>query len=180
MPRKLAMLWTRANFCDVHLKKDTGLFPLYLAKSYGLSAEIVFTESAKSTMQTDIDGILKLQKIPKKSVFGQAPSFSISHFFRWYSFIAPYVSYIKQNRNTVTHYMFFHATDNSLILAWLARKYNKNAKIWVKMDANIAAARGLAFLFSKQRNLKHTIKQFLFKRLFKSVDLLSTESQANY
>ncbi|MBR1714950.1 MAG: glycosyltransferase [Treponema sp.] len=180
MPRKLAILWTRANFCDVHLKKDTGLFPLYLAKSYGLSAEIVFTESAKSTMKTDIDGVVALTKVPKKTVFEGAPSFSIFHFFRWYSFIAPYISYIKQNRNTISHYMFFHATDNSLVLAWLASRYNKNAKIWIKMDANIAAAKGLAFLFSRQRSVKHTIRQFLFKRLFKSVDLLSTESQSTY
>ena len=161
-------------------QKDTGLFPLYLSKSYGLPAEIVFTESDKGTMKTDIDGVVALTKVPKKTVFEGAPSFSIFLFFRWYSFIAPYISYIKKNRDTVSHYMFFHATDNSLILAWLVKRYNKNARIWLKMDANIAAAKGLDYLFSRQRNLKHTIKQFLFKRLFKSVDLLSTESQTIY
>ena len=76
--------------------------------------------------------------------------------------------------------MFFHATDNSLILAWLARKYNKKVKIWVKMDANLEAARGLVFLFSKPKTIKHAIRQFLFKELFKSVDLLSTESRITY
>ena len=128
MARRLAMLWTRTDFCDVHLKKDTGLFPLYISKTYGLPAEIVFTESARSTEETDIENVVTLTKIPKKGCFENAPSFSIFHFLRWYRFLAPYISYIKFNKNNVSHYMFFHATDNSLVLAWLARKYNKNVR----------------------------------------------------
>ncbi|MBR1536292.1 MAG: glycosyltransferase [Treponema sp.] len=180
MPRKLAMLWTRRDFCDVHLKKDTALFPLYISKAYDFPAEIIYTESTKSTSLTDLEGAVTLTRIPKKTDFEDFPSFSIFHFFRWHTFIAPYISYIKQNRKAVSHYMFFHATDNSLILAWFAKRNNKNVKIWLKMDANMAAAKGLAFLFSKPKSAKHAIRQFIFKQLFKSVDLLTTESQSTY
>jgi len=64
--------------------------------------------------------------------------------------------------------MFFHQTKYTLLLAHYAKKYNPQIKTYVKSDA-------------KDPNFfKSKIAFFLFRKLFSSIDLISTETMEGY
>lgn len=176
MQQKLVLLLPWVTFADVHLKKDTGLFPLYMAKVYGIPAEIVFTDSPESTTAESIEGVVKISRFTNTHHFQEPPT--LRHPIQWLQFMKPYTDFIKKNKHTVSHYMFFHASEKSLLLSFFAKKCNKTVKTYIKLDANQKAVQGLAADFSKACTGKKRLRQKMLLPLFKKLSLLSVETRS--
>lgn len=171
---KLVELLPWTEFLDVHLKKDPGLFPIYISKYYNIPYEIVYIKSNNnSTKVTDLPNngkIIGLKPIQKKRITKLT---DIRRIF----FLLPLIIYIIKNRKSISHYLLFHATDNSLTLAFFIKLFSPKAKIWLKMDANHKGLTDFISLINKNTSIKQKILSKRYKNLIKKIDLISVETK---
>lgn len=155
MKKKFVTYFDRME--DIHLNKDVGLAPFYIAKTYNLDLEYI-TGS----------------KCIEKSFRG----YKIIQIKRWISssynlFI--YI-YLLKNINKIDYLMTFHCRTYNLLLGFVYKILNPNGKFYIKLD--------LGNSDEFQRELKlYKIKDLKLKFFFyflKYVDLISAERREVY
>lgn len=164
----LVLFYMRGHFSAVHLKKDVGLFPLYLKKEYFDSAEIV-------KIGTDDKTDYSTKELKVKNLFYEPrvndDSFQHSKAFElkcvWKSFL-----YLLK-RKDITHIMMFNVTRYTLGLSLLVKIFMPKRKTYLKLDANTDVATQLA-------ELPKDFKRKLFYKLIAFSDIISIETRQNY
>lgn len=158
--KKLLVLLPWAEFLDVHLVKDVGLFPEYFSKEYDIPVDFIFLDNAKTgTKKNEYNGI-KLIKLNPLDKTGTVPRF-LNHPFKFLSFLKIFTDFLKENNNVYSHIMMFHINSTTLFFARFIKKLNKNIKIYIKADA--------ASFTNKQ--------WYYFKNIIRMADALSIESE---
>lgn len=174
---KLVELLPWTELLDVHLKKDPGQFPLYVSKFYNVPFELVFIKCNKNSTKkkyiSDTGSIVALKPILKKKITKLTD-------FRRLFFLLPLIIYIIKSRKKVSHYILFHATDNSLTLAFFIKLFNPKAKIWLKLDANIENLKSFVKLVDSRKTLKQKIISSRYRFLLPKIDLLSAETKLTF
>ncbi|MBB5225253.1 glycosyltransferase family 1 protein [Treponema ruminis] len=184
MPKIVELLpWK--SFLDVHLKKDPGLFPKYLSQEYQLPYEIVFmdADTESSTKIRDIDNYGLISRINSPTRCKEQPDYipyPFEDFKNWRIFIKPFINYIWKNRKSNSHYILFHNNDNTVVLAFFIKLFNKKAKIWLKMDANKTNLERKISDMHRCGGLKARLKSFAYKKIYRKIDFLSTETEETY
>ncbi|MEE3410071.1 MAG: glycosyltransferase family 4 protein [Treponema sp.] len=174
---KLVELLPWTELLDVHLKKDPGQFPLYVSKFYNVPFELVFIKCNKNSTKkkyiSDTGAVLALKPILKKKITKLTD-------FRRLFFLLPLIIYIIKSRKKVSHYILFHATDNSLTLAFFIKLFNPKAKIWLKLDANLENLKSFVKLVESRKTIKQKIISSRYKFLLSKIDLLSAETKLTF
>ena len=164
----LVLFYMRGQFGAVHLKKDVGLFPLYLKKEYFDSAEIVkIGTDDKTDYSTEELKVINLFYEPRVNddLFQHSKKFELKCV--WKSFL-----YLLKHKE-FTHIMMFNVTRYTLGLSFLVKLLMPKRKIYLKLDANTKIAETLS-LPPKSFRLK------LFYRLVSCADIISVETSQNY
>ena len=131
---------------------------------YKLDSEILMFDnpSEKMTRITNYDGV-RIKKIENTSGYLAIPT--IKHVFHFFSYLAPFKRYIKENAKTWNYVMLFHANGVTYTLVKWIRHYNSKVKIYVKGD--ISSFSG--------KTQKKIVKSFIRQNVY-----FSTESEALY
>ena len=139
---------------DIHLKKDVGMIPYMMSKYYGYESYLVSYKNGDYPHINEMTG-LNLRFIPR--ITGNETIDSML--------------YIIRNAKKIDILHTFH-THRTRLLA-LYKFLNKNGISYLKLDANFKSIRSL---YDKSKK-KIDVKFFLLKRLLKSVDIISAESE---
>ncbi len=154
---------------DVHLNKDVGSVPYYIAKKNNLDLEYFTGDECK---KTNFRGF-NIRKI------NRFPSFKINLFFYYF---------LLTNRNKVDLLITLHCRWYNLILGYFFKFLNPKGKYYIKADQNLDRNEDLRNL----ANYKVTFKKFDLKLLIKRevnsffykflihVDYLSFEQNCTY
>jgi len=173
---KLCELLPWTEFLDVHIKKDPGLFPIYISNHYKIPFEIAYIHgNNKSTKISNLDnGIIKpLRPIIKHRII---KLFDLRRIL----FLFPLILYVFKNRKTNTHYLLFHTTENSFALIFFIKLFNPHAKIWLKLDANLEGLKNFLDNINKKNTFKEKLLFTRYRHLLSKIDLISTETQCTY
>ena len=159
---------------DIFLKKDVGLFPIFL-KKYFSEVEIIYIhQSASQKLPSEYRGI-------KNTVIGNVRKYQygrISKFFQLIHMNQIACNYISANKD-ITHFMLFHWTNNHLNLIRKLKKINPELKIYLKLDcSNSMAERMNKDILHK--SLRGRIFGNLIDKCLSLIDLLSTETQQTF
>lgn len=159
--KKLLVLLPWAEFLDVHLVKDVGLFPEYLSAEYKIAVDFVFLDNKKTgTKKNEYKG-MKLIKLNPLDNTGTVPRL-LNHPFKFFSFLKIFTDFLKKNEHIYSHIMMFHINSTTLFFARFIKKLDKNIKIYIKADV-----------------ASFTKKQWAhFEKIISIVDSLSIESEA--
>ena len=182
---KIVALLPWKSFQDVHLKKDPGLFPKYISYEYKIPYEIVFMDAdpSFSTSKNTIDSFGKIIHVTPPLTCKQSPNYipyPFEDFKNWRIFIKPFINYIWKNRKSNSHYILFHNNDNTVVLAFFIKLFNKKAKIWLKMDANKTNLERKISDMHRCGGIKAKLKSFAYQKIYRKIDLLSTETEETY
>jgi glycosyltransferase involved in cell wall biosynthesis len=140
--KRLVLLLPWTNYLDVHLKKDTGLFPVYFSKEYNIPVEIVFFDGfTGSTKETFHRGVAIRKIKPPKGVT-TVPSLKKSP-FKFFSLLSKMFHFIKRESKSISHIMLFHLTYYSVFLCLYIKIRYPRIKIYIKMDTDETGARYL-------------------------------------
>lgn len=177
--------WT--DFLEVHKKKDPVLFPETLFYEYNIPYEIIYYAGQyRNKTKSESNFVFKnstngtITKLFGKNNFSTPPLFSISTLKNWIIFINPFIKWIFCNRKKISHYMFFHKNNNTFFLMVIAHLFNKNAKIYLKLDATQRVAHDIVHLVSEYSSIKTKIRCFLYRYVFSIADFISVETEACY
>ena len=164
----LALFYLRGEIKEVHLKKDVGLFPLYLGKEYFDSTEIV-------KIGTKDEASLTLGDIKFRDLFFEErvddDSFMHSKKYELKCVIKSFF-YLLKHKN-ISHIMIFNVTRFSLGLSFLVKIFMPKRKIYLKLDANTDIAKSLSEKPKK-------ITQKIFYNFVSFIDFISVETQQNF
>lgn len=152
-----------------YLYKDVGLVPLYLSKEYALKAKIIYFNSKKKLEKSNFNGIelvklKKLKVVERNSKYDKFGVITNINFAR----------YIIKHSKEINFLMFFHFNLEKLILIFLYKLFNKNGKIYSKLDITIHSVR---FYNQDFTNIFRKIQIFFLKNILKRFDLISCETK---
>ena len=171
---KLVLFFTRP-FEAVHLKKDVGLFPLYL-KRYFDEVEIAYF--SLSQIENDIPDEYKGLKLVK---LGKIKDFYIRGYRQYFQRNKTKKIFIKHIRDDskITHIMFFHWSYTKLYYVNAIKNVYPKIKIYLKMDCDIPFAEQV----SNKWAIRHSgIKGLLYNRILfrgmKNLSLITAETEA--
>lgn len=175
--KNLVLLLPWIEFLDVHLKKDTGLFPEFLAREYGLRYRIVFTDvSPRNTNVQAISDLGMIERIPASQRNLEVPPEIDRGFVQWIRFMVPYIKFVLRTRKSVSYFMMFHLNKNTLFLVMMIKLLNRRARVWVKADASNAAIMFLQSTLSQDKLLWSKIKHHIYKSIYHKIDMISVET----
>lgn len=165
--KKLVELFIVPEFKKVHLTKDVGLVPYYLAKNYGLEAEIVFTNKVKEDIPNKFRGV-KLVELPYKKVnklLNKLDKFKILENFN-------FLKYLLKNAHKIDILVLFHFNKKKIPIVLLYKFLNKTGKIYLKMDIEVDTI--------KSKTQMNFFKKYYGKILVKNIDIFSCETREAY
>ena len=168
---KLALCWF-TRFENVLLKKDVGLFPIYLKKYFEEVFILYFTSKDDETIPQEykgckficIDGggISEKMTSPLKDIF----------------LANKFCSYFKHHKD-ISHILVFHWGLEHLYFASKIKKINPCCKIWMKLDSSIDGAERIIYELGVPS--KTPFRKYLRKHIqnagIKAVDLFSAETK---
>jgi glycosyltransferase involved in cell wall biosynthesis len=166
--KKLILLLPWTEYLDVHLKKDTGLFPVYFAKTYNMPVEIVFFESPLSTQITSHRGVAIRRLKSIKGIINPPGLFKQP--FKFFKFLLRIFGFIKKENNVISHIMLFHLTSYTAFLCIYIKMRYPHIKTYIKLDMSESGARRLA----GHGNLFQNI---IWYNLIPHIDLISAETK---
>lgn len=175
--KKIIELLPWVDFLPVHLKKDPGLFPEYLSKTYDTPFEIVCISSA--------DKKIHREQIAPKGTLVKLPRFTKKQHKKLtdpcrFLFLFPLIKYIWKNRKCSTNYILFHATDNTLTLAFFIKLFSPASKIWLKLDASPTSLNDLCKQIETKNSLKKKILSARYRYLYSKINLITAETSDTY
>jgi glycosyltransferase involved in cell wall biosynthesis len=165
--KKMLLLLPWTEYLDVHLKKDTTLFPVYFAKIYKIPVEIVFFDSPVSTKITSYRGVTLRRLEPVKGII--SPPSLFKRPIKFLKFLLRMFEFIKKENGAISHIMLFHLTYYTAFLCLFIKKKYPHIKIYIKLDMTEFEARRLA----EHGNL---FQFFLFRNIIPHIDLVSSET----
>lgn len=138
---------------NVHLIKDVGMIAYKLHKLYSVESYVAcYNNDSYDYIDSDLKG-LKLDFINKKHNHD----------------IIDGSSYLRKNAKTIDVLQLFHVTLRSVVYAIVYKHYNKNGKIFLKLDCT-------ENLLNKIKSLNTAGRKF-FNYFFKKVDLIGVEQK---
>lgn len=142
------------------LAKDVGMIPYALSDVYDTSIT-TYDNDSYTYLKSVLDGKVKLNFLKKNGDDEQADV----------------LDYIKSNAKDIDVIQFYHLRYN-LLPSYIRcyRKYNKDGKIYLKLDANNHI---IDFLI-KRHGIKAALRRYFTKKMFKEIDLISIETKRNY
>ncbi|MDR2601891.1 MAG: hypothetical protein LBC53_05510 [Spirochaetaceae bacterium] len=169
VPKKLVLLLPWTSYLDVHLKKDTGLFPVYFAKEYNIKTEIVFFDGGHplTTKETSHRGVA-IKKLPLPQGIDGVPR--LRNPVKFLRFLLAVCKYIKQESRSISHIMLFHATYYSMFLCVYIKTWFPHIKTYVKMDAGFEGAAGAV-------NNKFSAGSIMLRIVLANASLVTCESK---
>lgn len=175
--KKIIELLPWLDFLPVHLKKDPGLFPEYLSKTYDTPFEIVCISSA--------DKKIHREQIAPKGTLVKLPRFTKKQHNKLtdpcrFLFLFPLIKYIWKNRKSSTNYILFHATDNTLTLVFFIKLFSPASKIWLKLDATPTSLNDLCKQIETKNSLKKKILSARYRYLYSKINLITAETSDTY
>lgn len=153
----------------VHLKKDVGLYPVFLKKYFDKIDIKYFSE--KDIKKNDISVYREVNISPIDKIYKYKGN-------KWQDlfFIKKILRFIKYNQD-ITHIMLFHCCYSHLLLVNLIKKQFPQIKIYLKLDMSEAAIN--EFLNTKVRlgGIKGILLNPLIRNALKQLDLTTIESK---
>lgn len=165
--KKLVELFIVPELKKVHLTKDVGLVPYYLAKIYNLKAEIVFTNKEKEELPKNFRNI-ELTELPYINLNRILKKFDKFKIFENWNFL----KYLYKNSKNIDILLLFHFNKKKIPIVLLYKLLNKNGKIYMKMDIEINTI--------QSKNQKNFFKKYYGKILAKNIDVFSCETKECY
>ena len=165
--KKIVELFIIPEFKKVHLTKDVGLVPYYLAKNYNLDAEIVYTNKIKEELPPKFRTI-NLKELPYIKVnkfINKIDKFKVLE--NW-----NFLKYLFKNSKDIDILILFHFNKKKIPIFLLYKYLNKNGKIYMKMDIEVDTI--------KNKNQGNFFKKYYGKILFKNIDVFSCETREAY
>ncbi|MBK1811039.1 glycosyltransferase family 4 protein [Clostridium sp. YIM B02505] len=148
---KYCVLFPQAK--NVHLIKDVGMIAYKLHKLYSVESYVAcYNNDRYDYIDGDLKG-LKLDFINKKHN----------------NDIIDGSLYLRKNAKTIDVLQLFHVTIRSVVFAMVYKHYNKNGKIFLKLDCT-------ENLLNKIKSLS-TAGLKLFNYFFKKVDIIGVEQK---
>jgi glycosyltransferase involved in cell wall biosynthesis len=148
---------------NVHLTKDVGLLPFYMQEVCGYHSALMgrFPERAYPALEGEVRG-LETIPLPDDGYF----TFLEKSALRAIRKLAPETDVLQLS----------HLSRHTILYGLLYKRYNPNGFLYLKLDAYNAhlAARKT---YSKSP-VKEALLQYLSRRFFKAVDLISIENKA--
>lgn len=173
---KIIELLPWSDFQDVHLKKDPGLFPIYISREYEIPFEIVSTCTnikKKTTESINENGtLIKFPTLKKRVISLKDP--------RRLFFLLPLIKYIWKNRKNKVRYILFHATDNTLTLAFFIKLFSPSSKIWLKLDASCKNLEAVCDLIKKRNTFKQKLISNRYIALYSKINIITAETHATF
>jgi glycosyltransferase involved in cell wall biosynthesis len=166
--KKLILLLPWTEYLDVHLKKDTGLFPVYFAKTYNIPVEIVFFESPLSTQITSHRGVAIRRLESVKGITNPPGLFKQP--VKFLKFLLRLFRFLKKENSAISHIMLFHLTSYTAFLCTYVKMWYPHIKIYIKLDINEFGVRRLV----ERGNLFQNI---IWYNLIPHIDLISAETK---
>ena len=166
MKKMILLLFSSLQF--VHLKKDVGLFPIYLKKYFEV-VELLCFEKEKTIPDSFRNIIIK--KISNKSYPQENKSRLLDVTINIKKIICA-LRYFKRDK-TITHLMLFHATIEHLLFCHILKSIFPNLKIYIKFDTDYAGCKK----FSKADNF---FIKLIRNKCIPAVDLFTVETQEAY
>lgn len=157
---KLVLIFTRP-FEAVHLKKDVGLFPLYL-KRYFDEVEIVYFSLSK--IENEIPETYKGLKLLKLGKIKDFYTRGYRQYFQRNKIKKLLIKHIRDD-SKITHIMFFHWSYTKLYYVNAIKSVYPKIKIYLKMDCDIP--------FAEQVANKWAIRHFGIKGLLHNATLFN-------
>lgn len=150
------------NLENVNLIKE-GAIPYFLHKYFGYKVTIVcYKKGDYPYAETLVKGV-SIKFINKNSVRNRKAERSLINIFR-----GSVVKYIKENHTNIDILHLTGFSKETLVYAYIFKKYNKNGIVYVKSDTDYGIVH--------TDYLKSPIKRRLLKIFFNKVDLYSIES----
>lgn len=165
--KKLVLLFPFTPYLDVNLKKDTGLFPIYFAKTYNIPTEIVSFDDNDSTKKNFYRGvIIRKLKLPKSFSFPLRLRKPIKFFIA----LLRLMKFAGIENKAISHIMLFHLSYFTIFYFFLFKILYPHIKIYIKLDMTYATAMNLI----KTSNI--FLKYFYYK-IISRADLISVETK---
>lgn len=159
MMRKLVLILPGIEFCDVHLTKDVGLFPEYLAREYGMPAEIVFRHNRESVQKKEWRG-MRMTGLANASGCNQPPS--IKRPLAFLRFLGIFTRWVRENAGSFSHVMMFHPKFYTILISRYVKRTAPGAKVYVKADSGGFSG--------------HRSEGILWRSLLRTADLVTVEN----
>lgn len=171
--KKLVLFFKQME--NIHLKKDVGLFPIYLSKYFDKVEILHFPLKTFEPMPKEYRGIA-LKSLNKVSKYYQKLPLA---FFQYLKFKKTLIKYLKNNN--VTHLMLFHYNYFHLDIINSIKSEIPNIKVWLKLDCSVKVAEDIIYKYSLKRpGIKGLILNNLIEKGIKNIDLITTETTQTF
>jgi L-malate glycosyltransferase len=141
---------------NVHLVKDMGMIPYKLHKLYGFSSTVVtYNRSSYNYLTKEVKG-LKIEFVKR--------------IFKICSLDG--VLYLYKNAKQIDILQIFHCTLSSVFYTYAYKLFNKNGKVYLKLDCSHK-------LVERISNL-NKIQFAILNKFFSKVDIMSVEQEQLY
>lgn len=162
--KKLVLLYEPYELQNEFLYKDVILMPYYLGKEYDLDIDIVYFNN-----QYDINSFRNLNfiKLKKSKYYKLIAKFDKLGIVNNIFFIKYLIKYSKK----IDYLMLFHLSVANSFLIRIYKFFNKEGKVYIKLDIN------------KRTTIKNIKNNFIKRKLFydfKYIDLISCETEENF
>lgn len=161
--------------------KDNGMLPIYISEKLGYNSKILTANLKKDLPDTE----RSVEIIKVKRIFN-----FLSNFAYWIKLLKRYniFKYLIKNAKNIDVLMLFHISRCSYWYAYIYKKLNPNAYIYIKADFNLnvyqkewsivnSSPKSLKEFFRKRRESAEYKKR---KKLISLIDLISYESLEAY
>jgi glycosyltransferase involved in cell wall biosynthesis len=164
--KKLLVLFRHVT--EVHLKKDVGLFSIYLSKFFDETVLLsIYNEKQEQLPE-------QIKKVRIKTLFriNKYPYGRIKQFIQncWYG--KRIIQSVCDDK-TVTHIMLFHWNFFHLYVVNEIKKLRPDIKIYLKLDCSIDNAKNI--VSQSLGNQKRVLKSFIESGI-KNIDLITSET----
>lgn len=148
----------------IHLRKDVGMYPVYLQHKRSYHSTILYLSSDHNALGNNFR---KISLIEAREFLSFLPDNFFFYYFK--RLILIYKLIICTKKNDIL--MLFHLRYENLLYIMIYKMLNPSGKVYLKLDININVIERLEYLkkINKFRSLK------LLQILLKKVDLISTE-----
>lgn len=162
--KKLVLLYEPFELQNEFLYKDVILMPYYLGREYNLDVDIVYFNN-----QYDINSFRNLNfiKLRKSKYYKWIAKFDKLGIVNNIFFIKYLIEYSKK----IDYLMLFHLSVANSFLIRIYKFFNKEGKVYIKLDIN------------KKTTIKSIKNNFIKRKLFynfKYIDLISCETEENF
>ncbi|WP_229032117.1 glycosyltransferase family 4 protein [Bacteroides nordii] len=160
--RNLTLIFN--NFEEEHFGKDVFLLPYYLGKQYKCDVTIVYLLTA-----TNRDFPAKVRGVNLCPLKGGRECWGI-----WSELVL--LRYLLIHVKDIDVLMRFHYTFSTFLMTYLYKLFNRNGKVYVKADLDVADIAEL----KQGTGMKSLIRTLFYPKGVESLDVFSCETLATY